>query len=96
MYPIRFSFFIFSSEYESYLPQCSESMVYSHKQQKGSSISLFKGSEDHLIFVGGPVWSMDWAPISNRGCRCSYVAMANYRTYNEVGMGFDESLYCNL
>ena len=80
---ILLCYFYFFSDCIPYLPLNQNSMAYTHKKENGS-LSLFKGSSDHLIFVGGPVWSMDWAPNSNPNSKHSYVAMATYRTYNEV------------
>lgn len=84
------------SDLHSYIPETSQSIpfsVQSLKAEKGGvadhTLSLFNSRElspslnGAMLFAGGPVWSMDWLPISDSSME-QYVALCAYRGLNEV------------
>ncbi|CAI0549829.1 unnamed protein product [Linum tenue] len=94
--------FRFSSEAESApgeegvacdlnLPQFSSAAVAEKEKLHGSTTST-RSSNDFVMYVGGPVWSLDWCPRSHEGpdtkVKSEFVAIAAHppgSSYHKIG-----------
>ena len=97
-------FSLLCSEFHSYIPEASQSIFFNVQSQKMekegmadhtlplfSSRELAPGVNGAMLFAGGPVWSMDWLPISDSSLD-HYVVLCAYRGLDEVRLVCRQSI----
>ncbi|KAE9619639.1 hypothetical protein Lal_00038052 [Lupinus albus] len=95
---IRFGYSLGSSERKDVntinLPQFSSATVPMYDMQKENRLENAKSQEsrDFVMYVGGPVWALDWCPQMHEmpGCsiKCEFIAVAFHppgSSYHKMG-----------